>query len=525
MAIEIGPALGLVADSGGVVKATDDLRDLSAAAGVADKSAQTLTTSTKKMAGGMSAGAYQARLAAQQLSQVAQQSMATGNFVQALAIQLPDLAGGFGAVGIAVGVVAGVALPLLVSAFTGTSSSAKEVKSSMDVLDDAFNTYMQYAENAAQTTSDLAEKFGGFASQVQGFSEYMAQVSLGAILTDAGAVIDSTVSGLTNVKTFYDQVVAAQAQADRILTAEGQSEAYLLATQAVEGYQEKLDAAAASVGLNVEGSLKLLAAMNEVKSADGMGDMAKKAGAAYDVMKSLVPLGYDLPAPLHQAAAALEQMSRSAAEASKTTVEMNRYLRDAAAAAASIIANAPGAGWLSGAISDASTLGATLWDAAMAASAARGGSVVNANPETGPGFERGGKNGSTAPTIVTPPTLDELIKKNTPKSGGSSKGGGAGNGVSDLDTLIEELRTEQETLDVWRAENLAKIAEYNDAELAAIGGRNEAKLRLETEYQERLKGILAAEQNYRLTETASMFDGLAAVAAAGGKKALRAQAV
>lgn len=55
----------------------------------------------------------QMRMMAMQLSQVAQQTQATGNFMQALAIQLPDLALGFGTVGIALGVMAGVLLPLI----------------------------------------------------------------------------------------------------------------------------------------------------------------------------------------------------------------------------------------------------------------------------------------------------------------------------------------------------------------------------------------------------------------------------
>ncbi|TPM39581.1 phage tail tape-measure protein [Mesorhizobium sp. B2-3-4] len=55
----------------------------------------------------------QMRMMAMQLSQVAQQTQASGNFIQALAIQLPDLALGFGTVGIALGVLAGILLPLI----------------------------------------------------------------------------------------------------------------------------------------------------------------------------------------------------------------------------------------------------------------------------------------------------------------------------------------------------------------------------------------------------------------------------
>ena len=66
-----------------------------------------------KTGGTMSSMAYQSRMMGMQLSQVAQQTMVTGNFMQALAVQLPDLGLGFGVVGMAAGVIAGIALPLL----------------------------------------------------------------------------------------------------------------------------------------------------------------------------------------------------------------------------------------------------------------------------------------------------------------------------------------------------------------------------------------------------------------------------
>lgn len=50
------------------------------------------------------------RMQAMQLSQVAQQASATGNWLQAIAIQLPDLALAFGPLGIAAGAAAGAAL-------------------------------------------------------------------------------------------------------------------------------------------------------------------------------------------------------------------------------------------------------------------------------------------------------------------------------------------------------------------------------------------------------------------------------
>jgi archaellum component FlaC len=58
--------------------------------------------------------------------------------------------------------------------------------------------------------------------------------------------------------------------------------------------------------------------------------------------------------------------------------------------------------------------------------AANGGPVVNANAGMGPGFEGGGRSGSTmAPYIPPAATLDDLIARDTPKVSGGGVGGRA----------------------------------------------------------------------------------------------------
>ncbi|TGV61123.1 phage tail tape-measure protein [bacterium M00.F.Ca.ET.141.01.1.1] len=148
-------SLGLSVETAGINKGTASLNQLSSAAAKAEAAAAGVSASTKNAstaAASLAASAgnaaaelnqegaaavrassalqahyvaansnsaaakntgYQMRMVAMQLSQVAQQTQTSGNFIQALAIQLPDLALGFGVVGIALGVVAGILLPLI----------------------------------------------------------------------------------------------------------------------------------------------------------------------------------------------------------------------------------------------------------------------------------------------------------------------------------------------------------------------------------------------------------------------------
>lgn len=76
---------------------------------------------------------HQARMVSMQLSQVAQQGSVTGNYLQALAIQLPDLMLGFGTLGILIGAAAGALAGPLVNALTGSS---KELKTFNELIDE-----------------------------------------------------------------------------------------------------------------------------------------------------------------------------------------------------------------------------------------------------------------------------------------------------------------------------------------------------------------------------------------------------
>lgn len=151
--------LGIRVDGSPATKAAKELDALTAAATKADGATQDLAaTSGRKLAPGMSAGGNQSRMMAQQLSQVAQQASATGNWVQALAIQLPDMALGFGAVGIAAGVLASITLPLLASVFGGTSEEAARAAEAANRLKEAWDALAESGRTAQNDIDKL--RFG-----------------------------------------------------------------------------------------------------------------------------------------------------------------------------------------------------------------------------------------------------------------------------------------------------------------------------------------------------------------------------
>ena len=193
------------------------------------------------------------------------------------------------------------------------------------------------------------------------------------------------------------------------------------------------------------------------------------------------------------------------------------------------------AGQLQGIVNAATAATSGLAGAASAVANAFAAAVANAR-SLATSLSTGGSRGSgPGGPLVGSTEIEELqagggVFRNyvASPSGGSSGGGGSGGGNSDrqnkIDALIKELQTEEETLAIWYEESQTALRSASDVELEIIGGKNAAKLRLEQEYQDRLKEILSQETNYRLAETGNMFSSLADLAGVGGKKMLRVQA-
>lgn len=131
-------------------------------------------------------------------------------------------------------------------------------------------------------------------------------------------------------------------------------------------------------------------------------------------------------------------------------------------------------------------------------------------------------------TVDTPnllPTKEELNGKKDKVATRRGGGGKPDTFASDLERLRESLRTEQEVIDEWKATQDAILADKRSMELLGIAGHNEAKLRLEQEYQDRLANLQTAGHEFTLTGVLDAGADMLGAMGAINKKALKAQAV
>lgn len=156
-----------------------EYRDAGTAAAAMGGGVARFTKATKNATAAANLNSYSTRMMAMQFSQVGQQTMVTGDFVQALAIQLPDLALGFGTVGIAGGVLAGFLMQTLIPIF---SQASEEIDDFADRLDEVKSIAAKLAvplEILEMTLEETTKEFGEGARRAREWALAQAEIRIG----------------------------------------------------------------------------------------------------------------------------------------------------------------------------------------------------------------------------------------------------------------------------------------------------------------------------------------------------------
>lgn len=159
-------AKGAATSMVGLTAATKKVTASNSALAVSAKQSQ---KATKGMAGGW-------RNLGLQLNQVAQVGGMTGNWMQALAVQMPDMLLGFGAIGIAAGIAAGAMIPFISTMMDGANSS-KMMEENLKSLQDSLTSYRAATDLASMSTAELQDRFGTASQGLRQTIDLLSQVS------------------------------------------------------------------------------------------------------------------------------------------------------------------------------------------------------------------------------------------------------------------------------------------------------------------------------------------------------------
>ncbi|MBW6506166.1 MAG: hypothetical protein K0B00_05365 [Rhodobacteraceae bacterium] len=294
-----------------------------AAAAMTPMTAQTRALGAE-MSRSFALGGYQAKMLAMQLSQVGQQAMAGGGFMRALAIQLPDIGLAFGTVGTAVGLLAGIALPALVSSFWDAGDAGRTVEDRIKDLTGALDAYNRYTDLAKKTTKELKEEFGSFADEMRNLSRYLAEVSVGRALDALATEGNPLLGELRDAVTAVHELDAATQKSARLISGYGgaTSEQILTAKEALGGFQDTVDDAAAKLGMLPEQAVAISAAFDRLFTAGNMTEIRDRAAEVLNQIQQFFPEGTKLPPKLAEAAELLEEIAAKAARGVASAEEL-----------------------------------------------------------------------------------------------------------------------------------------------------------------------------------------------------------
>lgn len=361
---------------------------------------------------------------------------------RAFAQQLPQLLGGLGLIGALAGAAAAALIPLAGNLLS-TGEAGESAEKAVQTLGKSIDDYQRYIQVAAMTTAELTEKFGDFANEVRSFSEYMAGVALADTVDQLQGTVASIKGPLTALQEMVSTAAMLQDQFDRLKAQEAEGMAtgsnVLMAQEALAGAKDNAEAAAAALGMTVDQALRLATAIEAVGQANSMEEIARASGEALAIIQQIVPVGYELPDPLREAAAALEELQRRAAEANVDLSEMPGILSSVASGASAAASGVAGIGTAAaGALPALAALAAKAWEAAQARIAAEN-SLSSMQMEFSPGGQamikyggRGTPTGTGAPTPVK-----------TGRGGGGGGGGGS-DIAAEAKRIYDETRTAAE---------------------------------------------------------------------------------
>lgn len=295
--------LVLAADSRGLVTGEQALNSLaSTAERTENRTGKALTVVGKatEQVGKQSVFAgQQSRMLAMQLSQVAQQASATGNWVQALAIQLPDMALGFGTIGIAAGVAAGAILPVIANMMSA-GEEAEDLADAVSGLKDATEAYESATQNASMSAGDLIDKFGQqavAAQEVYDVLRRLAELNFYEALRKQQEAVSESLGELTHS---LDAIQGALEFPDT------------MANQKLDEIRVQTENLAVTFGLTVGQANEIRDALDELGAANGPAEAADAALKLSDAIDKAAEHGAKIPPEMREAQkAALEAAEQS----------------------------------------------------------------------------------------------------------------------------------------------------------------------------------------------------------------------
>jgi hypothetical protein len=333
---------------------------------------------------------------------------------------------------------------------------------------------------------ELIEKYGTYALQIREAAKALKEFRL----AQAKDALNSGVTTANDDIGRYAGAGNAQDNMRRYYEAVAQDGYSAALPGEVAATVDAVEALQRELNVTEQGAIRLSDAFAAVQAAATFDD---RLAAMQQLQAALAAAGVsaeELPGPIRDALTATS-------EATFAMGELRGQIEAGVTNLQSMVAAAPGGGWLAGAIGDAGTLAGKLWDAwgAAAAVAAAQDQLDQMKIEFSPGGQAMTKYGSRAPGGTT--TQNSLADRNKPKKVRGGSGGGGGGATEERDALADLIAEQERQIAALRdtdpvqreiLKNHEALANATDEERERVEGLITERLRLE-QVRDRLQEI------------------------------------
>ena len=232
--------------------------------------------------GGMAGMGRQLGLQINQIGQVVGMATSAEQALKSASYQAADIGLIFGGMGMAIGTLAGVALPMLIDQLFKTNGSGEALGEVLDALDKSVSAYQSSARLAGASTSDLREEFGSLAASVRDSIEALREHALVTVQMD----LEGAARGAS--KQFRDLF----SDLERL-------ESTTLSGRNLRAVEERAGYALDALRLNREEAGRLREVLFGLSTVEGgPEDMRRAFSDAISTIEALYPSVEKMPAPI-----------------------------------------------------------------------------------------------------------------------------------------------------------------------------------------------------------------------------------
>ena len=317
-------------------------------------------TATQQVSRGLSGQATtQIQNAAFQIGDFAVQVASGTSASRALAQQMPQLLGGFGALGAVLGAVVAVGAPLA-AMFLSTGDAAEDLKKSMDALEKAVQAYDAAAKNSGETAADLASKFGAATAQAQGLYDRIARLQYLDAVSAVGKAIGDLSKNFGDLQSYLNVI-------DNEIAQIGSASPVTLENI---GAQLKED-----FGLTVDQTREFVRLLSDAQAASSIQEKAARLNDIAVYLDNAVRSTGDANDKMRDLARSAAEGALQSYELAKSADDLSLSMREASDAASTVAASVAGIDF-SNAVAGANQLVAALQSGMAAIAALEGQQAV-----------------------------------------------------------------------------------------------------------------------------------------------------